>query len=68
MKYRVTIEQDKDGVFVAEVPSLRRCISQGKTKAEAVKNIQEVIEVYLESLKAHNELSPPPISLYFSCF
>ena len=61
MKYRVLIEQDEDGVFVAEVPSLPGCISQGKTREEAVKNIQEAIEVYLESLKAHDEPVPPPI-------
>jgi predicted RNase H-like HicB family nuclease len=61
MKYRVLIEQDEDGVFVAEVPSLPGCISQGKTREEAVKNIQEAIEGYLESLKAHNEPVPPPI-------
>ena len=35
MKYRVLIEQDEDGVFVAEVPSLPGCISQGQTRAEA---------------------------------
>ncbi|MDZ7664466.1 MAG: type II toxin-antitoxin system HicB family antitoxin [Desulfotignum sp.] len=62
MKYRVLIEQDEDGVFVAEVPSLPGCISQGKTRAEALKNIQEAIEVYLESLKAHDEPVPPSIN------
>lgn len=61
MKYRVLIEQDEDGMFVAEVPSLPGCISQGKTRAEALKNIQEAIEVYLDSLKAHNEPIPPSI-------
>ncbi len=62
MKYRVLIEQDEDGVFVAEVPSLPGCISQGKTRAEALKNIQEAIEVYLESLKAHDDPIPPSIN------
>jgi predicted RNase H-like HicB family nuclease len=62
MKYRVFIEQDEDGVFVAEVPSLPGCISQGKTRAEVLKNIQEAIEVYLESLKAHDEPVPPSIN------
>jgi len=62
MKYRVFIEQDEDGVFVAEVPSLPGCISQGATRTEAVKNIQEAIEVYLESLKAHDEPVPPSIN------
>lgn len=61
MKYRVLIEQDEDGVFVVEVPALPGCISQGKTREEALVNIQEAIAVYLESLKAHGEPIPPPI-------
>ncbi len=61
MKYRVIIEQDEDGIFVAEVPALPGCISQGKTRIEALRNIQEAIEIYLESLKAHNEPIPPAI-------
>ena len=65
MKYRVTISQDEDGKFVAEVPSLPGCISQGNTRSEAVKNIQEAMEAYLESLKQHNEPIPPPISEEF---
>ena len=61
MKYRVIIEQDEDGMFTAEVPSLPGCISQGKTRQEALINIKEAIDVYLESLKDHNEPIPPPI-------
>jgi len=61
VKYRVIIEQDEEGMFVAEVSSLPGCISQGKTRAEALRNIQEAIEVYIESLKAHNEPIPPSI-------
>ena len=61
MKYRILIEQDEDGVFVVECPSLPGCISQGKTRKEAIKNIQEAIKGYLESLKKHNEPIPPPI-------
>jgi predicted RNase H-like HicB family nuclease len=61
MKYRVLIEKDEDGMFVAEVPALPGCISQGQTRAEVLENIQEAIEAYLESLKAHNEPIPPPI-------
>ena len=55
MKYRVLIETDEDGVFVAEVPSLPGCISQGATREEALVNIKEAIAVYVESLKAHGE-------------
>jgi antitoxin HicB len=61
MKYRVLIEQDEDAVFVAQVPSLPGCVSQGQTRAEALKNIHEAIEGYLESLAAHDEPIPPSI-------
>jgi predicted RNase H-like HicB family nuclease len=61
MKYRVLIEQDEEGVFVAEVPALPGCISQGTTRKEALQNIQEAIAAYLESLKAHDEPVPPSI-------
>jgi antitoxin HicB len=61
-KYRVVIEPDEDGIYVVEVPSLPGCISQGRTRAEAIDNIREAIIVYLESLDAHGDLVPPPIS------
>ena len=47
MKYRVLIEKDEDGVFVAEVPVLPGCISQGQTRADVLKTIQEAIDAYL---------------------
>ncbi|MEK6299139.1 MAG: type II toxin-antitoxin system HicB family antitoxin [Acidobacteriota bacterium] len=62
MKYRVLVEQDEDGVFVAEVPALPGCVSQGLTRDEAIENIKEAIGGYLESLEAHNEPVPPPIT------
>ena len=61
MKVRVLIEQDEDGMYVVECPSLPRCISQGKTRKEALKNIQDAINGYLESLKKHDEAIPPSI-------
>ncbi len=61
MKYRVIVEVDEDGVFVAECPSLPGCISQGKTRDEALKNIKDAIKGYLESLRKHNEPVPPSI-------
>ncbi len=62
MKYRVLIEQDEDDMYVAEVPTLPGCISQGKTREEAVENVREAIAAYLESLEAHGEPIPPPIT------
>lgn len=47
-KYKVVIVPGEDGYFVAECPSIAGCVSQGKTKAEAVKNIKEAIELALE--------------------
>jgi antitoxin HicB len=62
MKFRVIIEPDEDGVFVAECPNLPGCISQGKTREAAVQNIKDAIAGYLDSLKKHNEAVPPSIS------
>ncbi len=62
MKYRITIEEDEDGVFVAHAPALPGCISQGTTRDEARLNIQEAIIGYLESLRKHGEAIPPPIT------
>ncbi len=58
MKYRILIEQDEDGIFVAECPSLPGCISQGKSRKEALENIQDTIKGYLERLKKHTEPIP----------
>ena len=55
MKYRVYLEPDEDGIFVATCPALPRCISQGRTRAEAAGNIREAIEGYLKSLRKHGE-------------
>jgi predicted RNase H-like HicB family nuclease len=62
MKYRIFIELDEDGMFVAEVPSLPGCISQGKSRGEAMENIREAMQGYLQSLVVHDEPIPPPIS------
>jgi len=50
VKFRVHLERDEDGVFVATVPALPGCISQGKTEEEAVANIQEAIALHLECM------------------
>ena len=61
MKLRIVIEEDEDGIFVADCPTLPGCISQGKTRVEAVKNIKDAIEGYIESLRKHDEPVPPTI-------
>ncbi len=61
MKFRILIEEDEDGVFVAECPSLPGCVSQGMTRSEALENIKDAIQGYLESLKKHDDPIPPSI-------
>jgi antitoxin HicB len=61
MKYRVYLEPDEDGVFVATCPALPGCVSQGRTRAEATENIREAIEGYLKSLRKHGDPVPPSI-------
>ena len=48
MNIKVIVEQGEDGYFVARVPSLRGCWSQGRTRDEALENIKEAIDLYLE--------------------
>jgi predicted RNase H-like HicB family nuclease len=48
MRIKVIIEKGEDGYFVAHCPSLKSCWSQGKTKDEALSNIREAIDLYLE--------------------
>lgn len=48
MRIKVIVEPGEDGYFVARVPALKGCWSQGKTKDEALENIKEAIDLYLE--------------------
>jgi predicted RNase H-like HicB family nuclease len=48
---QIILHLDEDGYWVAECPSLPGCLSQGKSKAEAVENIREAIEGFLEVLR-----------------
>jgi len=55
MKYRVIITRDEYGYYVVECLDLPGCVSQGRTKEEALENIKDAIKGYLESLKKHGE-------------
>ena len=50
MKYTVIIEEGRESGYVAYAPALKGCVSQGKTKEEALKNIKEAMEAYVEAL------------------
>lgn len=48
MQFTVTIDRDETSAWVAECPAIPGCVSQGKTKPEALKNVREAIELCLE--------------------
>ncbi len=58
MKYSVVFEREEDGGYHAFVPALHGCHSQGDTIEEAVANVREAMEAYIESLKAAGEPMP----------
>lgn len=58
MKYTVILQRESDGGYVATVPALPGCVSQGDTREEALKNVEEAIELYLEDVKAAGEAIP----------
>jgi predicted RNase H-like HicB family nuclease len=61
MKLHVIIDKDEAGYYVAEVPALPGCLSQGKTYEEAITNIKEAIEGWLEVMESKQ--SPDPSRL-----
>ena len=50
MKYTIIIEKGNESGYVAYAPALKGCVSQGDTREEALKNIKEAMEVYIEAL------------------
>jgi predicted RNase H-like HicB family nuclease len=58
MRYTAVLEQEDDGGYVVSVPALPGCVSQGATRAEALANIREAIEVYVEDCRDAGEPVP----------
>lgn len=68
LQFKVLIEQDENGIYVASAPELPGCYTQGKTLEEVRKRIKEVIELVLESdedLKEEKIESPKSFSHFF---
>jgi predicted RNase H-like HicB family nuclease len=57
MKLKIVLEPSDEGGFTAFVPTLPGCISEGESKEDAVKNIREAIDVYLEPVEDDLALS-----------
>ena len=58
MKLTVILEPSDEGGFTAYVPALPGCISEGDTRDQALKNIREAIELYLEPVDDDTQISP----------
>ena len=58
MKLKVVLEPSDEGGFTVVVPSLPGCISEGDSREEALANIREAIELYLEPVDDDNEFAP----------
>lgn len=65
MKFTAVLEREADGGFVVSVPALPGCVSQGDTKNEALANIEEAIELYLEDCEAAGDPIPQEDSLEY---
>jgi len=65
MRYTVVIEQESDGGFVISVPALPGCVSQGDTRNEALNNIREAIELYVEDCRAAGDPIPTEVGKEF---
>ena len=57
-RFQVVIEQDEEGWYVADVPALQGCHSQGKTFEEALDNVREVISMCIVELREQGEPIP----------
>jgi predicted RNase H-like HicB family nuclease len=58
MRYTVVLEQEPDEGYVASVPAFPGCVSQGDTREEAMRNIREAIELYVEDCIEAGETVP----------
>jgi predicted RNase H-like HicB family nuclease len=58
MKFRVVLEPSNDGGYTALVPALPGCVSEGDTREEALRNIQEAIQIYLEPVDNGSPAKP----------
>ena len=58
MRYTVVLEREEDGGYVASVPALPGCVSQGDTREEALRNVQEAADVYVEDCIASGDPVP----------
>lgn len=65
LNYSVLFQKEPEGGYTVIVPSLPGCVTYGKDLEEAQKMAREAIELYLESLKEHNEKIPNQEEVFY---
>jgi predicted RNase H-like HicB family nuclease len=65
MGYTVILEQEPDGEYIALVPALPGCVTQGATRHEAIANIREAVELYIEDCLAAGDPVPSEVGKEF---
>ncbi len=60
MKFTIILTRDEDGFFVASCPALPGCHSQGRSREEAIANIEEAIRGYIVSMRKHKHRDSIP--------
>jgi len=63
MRFTVVLEKDEDGIYVASVPALPGCISDGSTVEATMANIKEAIQGFIEDMIADGEAIPRDIDI-----
>ena len=58
MRYTVILEREGDGGYVASMPALPGCVSQGDTREEAIRNVHEAADLYIEDCVASGDPVP----------
>ena len=59
MRFTVVMEKDEDGIYVVTVPALPGCISDGHTVEEAISNIKEAVQGFIDDMNADGKPIPP---------
>ena len=62
-KFTVVVEQDEDGLFVASVPLMEGCHTQGETYEEAIANIKDAIRLHIEARRELGEPIPIEVAI-----
>lgn len=62
-KFTVVVEKDEDGLYVASVPFLQGCYTQGESYEEALENIKDTIKLHIEARRALGESVPIEVAV-----